>query len=151
MPEVGLLAYPLGEDYGLAAAPHRSLRRGYRRVLLEKSNPRSPQYMARLFAARFPDGRVVESAVEATGDVVLLYPDAIGLGWERIERELGSATSIRVLNGRGREFSLDRRARRALKVRRLLERSFVVEAALLAAGIVATPFLVAADAVRGRR
>jgi hypothetical protein len=151
MPAVGLLVYPLGEDYGLATAPHRSLRRGYRRALLERSNPRSPDYMRGLFQDRFPDGRVVESAAEAIGDVVLLYPDAIGLGWDRTERELGSARNIRVLNGRGREFSLDRRTRRALKVRRLLERSFVVEAALLTVGALATPFLVAADAVRGRR
>lgn len=150
-PVVGVLAYPLGEDFGVAELPRRTTRRAYRRALLEKANPRSPAYMRELFADRYPDGRIETdvSAVDGAHTIVLLYPDAIGLGWEPIERRL--PPDVRVLNGRGREFALDRRARIALRARRLLERTMLVEAVALVAAAAATPALLAADLLRGRR
>jgi hypothetical protein len=148
----GILVYPLGEDYGVGALPRRSVRRAYRRRLLEKSNPRPPQYMRDLFAERHPNG-TIESDVPArdADEIVLLYPDAIGLGFGAIERRLPSGVPVRVVNGRRRDFALDRRTRRALALRRALERTMAFEAVALAAAAVATPALLVVDLVRGRR
>jgi hypothetical protein len=147
---VGILAFPLGET--LRDRRRGPLGRAYRRALYEKANPRSRAYMEALFAERYPHGRLAGSPGEAhAGEVVLLYPDAIGLGWAPIERGLPADVTARVLNGRRREFTLDRRARRALRVRRALERSLAGETLALAAILVASPFLVAVDALRGRR
>jgi len=140
---VGVLAYPLGEDFGFARLPRRTMRRAYRRALFEKANPRPPAYMRTLFAERYPDGRLEGGVPAGDADtIVLLYPDAIGLGFGAIERRLPRGARIVVLNGRRREFPLDRRTRAALRKRRLLERTMLG---------VATPVLLAADLVRGRR
>lgn len=148
---VGVLAYPLGEDFGVGALPRRTVRRAYRRTLFNKANPRSPEYMQALFAERYPEGRLEGGLLEGASEIVLLFPDAIGLGYGAIERRLPAGVPVRVLNGRRREFALDTRARRALRVRRLLERTMAVEAAALAVAAAATPVLLLADLARGRR
>ncbi len=150
-PVVGLLAYPLGEDFGAGAARPRSLRRAYRKTLYLKANPRPADYMRRLFAERYPDGRLEPAPPADAAQIVLLYPDAIGLGFGSIERRLPAGVPVRVLNGRRRDFTLDRRTRRALALRRALERSMIVESAALALAVAATPILLAADLARGRR
>ena len=81
MKRVALLAYPLGTDYGVHEVPRRSLLRAYRRALLEKSNPRSPEYMRKLAEERLRDTPVEVAVPPDTEEVVLLYPDAIGLGF----------------------------------------------------------------------
>jgi hypothetical protein len=149
---VGILTYPFGEDFGLSAAPRRTLRRAYRRALYERANPRTPEYMRSLFAERYPNAPVVDDlpAGEAC-ELVLLYPDAIGLGFGRLERRLPQGVSVRVLNGRRREYAFDRRARSALQIRRALERAMIVEVIGLTFVLLATPFLAAFDYARGRR
>jgi hypothetical protein len=149
---VGVLAYPRGEDFGLTEATPGTARRGYRRALFERANPRTPEYMRALFAERYPDG-LVASDVPATNveTIVLLYPDAIGQGWSSLERRLPTGVPVRVLNGRRREFPFDRRAQLALSVRRALERSMLGEALALAVFVLLTPVLVTADVMRGRR
>jgi hypothetical protein len=148
---LGILTYPLGEDFGLSDAPRRSLRRAYRRALFEKSNPRSAEYMRALFDQRYPGARIAATHDPEAETIVLLYPDSIGLGFGPLERRVRGAATVRVLNGRGRDFELDARARRSLAMRRVAERTMVVEAAALAVGVVATPLLLALDFVRGRR
>jgi hypothetical protein len=148
---VGVLAFPLGPDFGLSAARRRSIRRAYRRALLEKANPRSAEYMRALFAQRYPGAQILDPPFDATKTIILLYPDAIGLGFGSIERDLPAKAVVRVLNGRGREFALDTHTRRALTLRRLTERTMIVEAAALAAVLAATPFILAGDLLRGRR
>src|SRR4051794_26666193 len=106
MKRVALLVYPLGTDYGVHDGPRRSVRRAYRRALLEKSTPRSVEYMRALAAERLPATPVATTAPPDAEEVVLLYPDAIGLGFAQIERHLPQAATVRVLNGRRREFIL---------------------------------------------
>jgi hypothetical protein len=156
---VGLLHYPWGEDYGVERARPRSARRLYRRALAYKANPRDHRYMEALFREHHPDGELVDAADagwrEAVrgADVVLLFPDANGLGFGLLERELGSlgGPTPAVLNGRRRRFALNPRTVAALRLRRALERSMVVDALLLAALALATPALLITDLLRGRR
>ena len=148
---VGILAYPLGEDYGVGYLTTRTPRWAYRRALLRKSNPRSPEYMRELFALRYPEGRIEETPPAGATAIVLLYPDAIGLGFGQIERRLPRGVPVRVLNGRRRDFVLDRRTKAGLRTRRLLERTMTAEALFVAVLAAVTPFLLGADLVRGRR
>ena len=157
---VGLLHYPWGEDGGVSATRPRTPRRAYRRALVYRSNPRPAEYMTALFEQRLPgaaiariDGDGWKEKLSGADRVVLLYPDATGLGFGSLERRLLRLTRGRpsVLNGRRRVFELDRRTRRALLARRALERSMLVEAAgLLLIGLVTIP-LVVLDLIRGRR
>jgi hypothetical protein len=148
---VGVLAYPLGEDFGLSRLSRRGPRRAYRRTLLTKANPRPPAYMQALFAERFPDGWIVADVPPSAAEIVLLYPDAIGLGFGELERRLPPGIPVRVVNGRRREFVLNRRTRLALSARRTLERTMAGEALALAAFAVVTPALLLFDLARGRR
>lgn len=130
--------------------------RRYRTMVEFKANPRDEAYMRALFAERYPDGRLggPEDVSEA-GRVVLLYPDAIGLGWRPVERTLmrrvAPDAELRVLNGRRRDFVLDRRARARLELRRWLEAALVGEAVATAVFLLVAPALLAWDLLRGRR
>lgn len=64
--------------------------------------------------------------------VLLMFPDAIGLGWSSIERYLFAlkARNYVVFNGRQRVFVLDKETHRKLLWRRLIERSWLVEVSL---------------------
>jgi len=149
---VGVLAYPLGPDFGVSRLRPRTLRRLYRRALLARAKPRSREYMLELFAEGFPDGAVEQDVpAESVDEIVLLYPDAIGLGFGSIERRLPAGVPVQVVNGRRRSFSFDTRTRRALVLRRALERSMAGEALALAVAALLTPVLILVDAARGRR
>jgi hypothetical protein len=157
---VGVLHYPLGEDYGISAARKRTPRRLYRRALWYKANPRPPAYMESLFCERYPEGVLTRTdgsapppEIQEAERVVLLYPDAIGLGFGSLERRLERRTGadVRVLNGRRRDFVLGGSMRARLAVRRLLERSMAPEAMSLLLLALATPVLLAFDLLRGRR
>jgi hypothetical protein len=145
---------------GVLYDPWPAWRRGrvrrYWSMVEFKANPRSREYMTALFLERYPAGRIVMADEMIQGNrVVLLYPDAVGLGWTQIERRitvgLARETKIRVLNGRGRDFLLDHRTRRQLRLRRTVELGLVGEAVLTAAFVMLTPPLLAWDIVRGRR
>lgn len=158
---VAVLAYPRGTDLGLARARRGTPLRVYRRALAWKANPRDPEHMRRLVAEHWPEATVVDAdeahgaVAEGADEIVLVYPDAIGLFCGRLERRLLHARSGHppptVLNGRGRRFTLDRATRRALLVRRALERTMLAEVAGMVALTAVTPILLAADLVRGRR
>jgi hypothetical protein len=60
------------------------------------------------------------------------------------------SAAVRVLNGRRRDFLFTRATRRRLGLRRLLERSMMVEFVVMIAMLLVTPFLIMADLVRGR-
>lgn len=156
---VGLLHYPWGEDYGLSSVRRRTPRRIYRRALTYKANPRSAEYMDALFRERHDRALVRtdldgwQDAVREADRVVLLYPDAIGLGFWPLERKLRKLQQgdLTALNGRRREFTLDARTRRALRRRRFLERAMILELVAVPALILATPVLALIDLIRGRR
>jgi hypothetical protein len=157
---IGLFADPWP---GLADAPisfrHPLLL--WRKAIWFKANPRSAAYMRERLAERWPNAFFVDASASAwaaslTGadTIVLLYPDAIGIGFAGIERQvrvLAPRARIEVLNGRRRSFALDGRTRFALALRRFLERSMLTEIFLGAALLLATPFLLAADFLAGRR
>jgi hypothetical protein len=116
--------------------------------------------MRDLFAEAHPGSTLIrtddpgwEERVTGCDRLVLLYPDATGLGWAPLERRVSKLVESppTVLSGRRRSFELDRPTLRALRLRRALERSMAGEAiGLLLIGL-ATPALVAWDLVRGRR
>ena len=80
------------------------------------------------------------AAVNGAAHVTLLWPDGSGLGWSQIERQIaryrGSFDETWVLNGRQRHFRLSRSALLAFRMRRLLERSWIGEAACFFAVLV---------------
>jgi hypothetical protein len=149
MSTVGVLAQPLER--------HADGGR-YWRGVIHKANPRSEAYMRDLFAEVAPEGRLVaegpDLAAEVAGAerVILLYPDAIGLGWGGVERALrGAAPKTEVLNGRRRHFALDGRALRELRLRRVLERTMLGELVMATLVLGLAVVLWPLDAVRGRR
>jgi hypothetical protein len=152
MSTVGVLGAPLARHAGGSR---------YWRGLITKANPRSPDYMRARFAEAEPGGRLVSpgpglsAELQGADRVLLLYPDAIGLGWEGIERAVRQAVpagaAIEVLNGRRRRFALDARTHRALRVRRALERGMVGELVMAPLVVALALVLWPLDALRGRR
>ena len=61
--------------------------------------------------------------------IVFLYSDAIGLGWEGVERKMHRLKTAQyiVINGRRRIFVWDATSRRALAFRRLVSRAWWLE------------------------
>lgn len=151
------------DDWRTTPARASSLADLHRRAVMVKAGPRDSAYMRRLFAERWPDGQFVDadagtdwtSLVREADVVVLLYPDAIGLGFGGIEslvaRNRKHWATVRVLNGRRRSFVLSRTAHAGLRMRRAIERSMMGEALLIVPFVMVTPFLVAIDLLRGRR
>jgi hypothetical protein len=130
--------------------------RRYRTMVEFKANPRDEPYLRALFAERYPGGRIggLDEVAQAAR-VVLLYPDAIGIGWSGIERGVRRrarpGAELRVLNGRRRDFALDGAMRRRLAVRRAFESALLGETLFTALFLLATPPLLAWDLLRGRR
>lgn len=127
-----------------------------------RANSRDADYMSRLFAQNYPDGVLLDmqqdswrNQVSDAERVVLLYPDSIGIGWGVLEAQVASAlptsAELRVINGRGRDFTLDAPTWVSLAARRALERTMLPELALTPLILVSTPPLLIYDWLRGRR
>lgn len=135
----------------------------YRYAVWYKSNPRGADYMRALLRERYPDapmfdvrtGADWQAAVAQAKRVVILFPDAIGLGFSPLEREVAARrctfATIEVLNGRRRQFRLNGATRLGLRLRRAIEWSMLGEFLFLPVFLIATPVLLAIDAIRGRR
>lgn len=155
MTPLGILHLPLqrGREPGLPGT--------YRGAVAYKANPRTAEYMEHLFRRRRPDGDVLPTSdpawrqrIAEADELVLLYPDAIGLGFLGIERVIRRSVPSppTVITGRGREFALDSRTHRQLLARRALEWTMLFELAVATpVFVVATPLLWLVDLVRGRR
>lgn len=125
-----------------------------------KANPRSSDYMRALLAERYPGAVFLDTAAGpfaaaamAASKVVLLFPDSIGLGYSAIERKVARdapRAEVEVLNGRRRQFAFDRRTRWALHYRRFLEWTMLIECLAGGALLLATPFLLLFDFMRGK-
>jgi hypothetical protein len=126
-----------------------------------KANPRTSDYMKALFAQRYPGAKFLDtgagpiSAATLAGSskIVLLYPDSIGLGYSKVERSVASNAShatIEVLNGRRRQFAFDRKSRWALRYRRFLEWTMLIECLAGIVLLLATPLLLLIDFIRGK-
>jgi hypothetical protein len=134
----------------------------YGRALKLKANPRGEDYMRELFESTHPGGEFVnadartgwEGATRDAAQVVLLFPDATGIGFSGISwaaRKLVQGSRLTVLNGRRRSFPLDAAWRRRLAVRRIIERLMLGEAAALIGFVAMTPVLIMFDLARGRK
>jgi hypothetical protein len=134
----------------------------YRKTLWYKAHPRDYEYMRGLFLQRYPDGSLVRleenpawlSTVSDADVIVLLYADPIGLGFSDIESGLKGHllpwAAVRVLNGRQRDFVLNRGARWSLRMRRLVSRTMVAEAMFLIFFLCVTPLLLVRDLFGGK-
>jgi hypothetical protein len=126
----------------------------YKDVVRYKANPRSSETMKKMFTERFPTGNLIEfdlKNINQADEVVLLYPDAIGLGWGKAERKIRRQTLpntlVSCLNGRGRYFILARRTQVSLRLRRLLEKTLLVEFVSSVVFVILTPILISYDFV----
>lgn len=83
--------------------------------------------------------------------IILLWPDANGMGWFNIERQAfkrkHSNTPIYVLNGRRRLFELSRRQWRVFRLKRFLEKTFLLEFGVLLLFLVTAPILALWDGI----
>lgn len=147
---------------GLARPPRSKPFAQYRYAVWYKANPRDADYMRALQCELIPDAEWVDtreqpdwsSRLADADEVVLLYPDSIGLGFNRVERAVmahkAASAAVGVLNGRRRKFHLNGATRLGLRLRRLLEWSMLPEFLFLPIFVAATPLMWAFDAARGR-
>lgn len=162
---IGLYASPWGAEFSIP--PRRSRNPLYlvRWAQWFKANPRSADYMRQLFAERHPGGEFIDAnavdaetlvaRIGAAGEIVLLYPDAIGLGFGGIEKLVRRGSDpmagVHVLNGRRREFVFSYNARRSLLKRRFLERTMLPELLTGLLMLMATPVLLTLDLLKGKK
>jgi hypothetical protein len=159
---VGLFHSPWESDIARLRASRNPLQM-FRYAVWFKANPRDAAYMQKLFGERFPGAEFVDAdrqpdwrnAVAGADTLVLLYPDAIGLGYSSLERKIGRikkvTAAVRVLNGRRRDFTLDRATLRALRVRRCIEHLMLGEVLFVPVFLCLTPILLLIDWAQGRR
>jgi len=83
--------------------------------------------------------------------IVLLWPDANGMGWFNIERQIfkrkQADTPVYVLNGRRRLFELPRKQWGAFRIKRFIEKTFLLEIGVLLLFIVTAPILAVWDGI----
>ena len=139
------------------------LRRLFERLSRDSSsrrNPRTLEYMtalaakdARLHSVASAD-ELDREAIASASRIVMLWRDGNGCGWSPIEKLIARQSRpdarISVINGRRRQFSWTPEMRRYFVRRRFLEKSFLGEILIASAMVLATPWLVVSDAVRGR-
>lgn len=154
---VGLLHIP--KDY---SSPPPGLGGAWRRHLIANAAARDRTYMTGLFTSHFPHGALIEleegriqpDAAAIADNIILLFPDAIGMDFGDIERNVAArwpSGRVFVLNGRRRFFKLDAPMRRKLALRRFLEATRLPELVFFAVFLVATPMLLLIDALRRHR
>lgn len=125
-----------------------------------RGSPRPLPYMKDLIYNRIGNidsACLMETSIVSQIDVskfkqiVLLWPDANGMGWFNIERQIfkrkQADTQVYVLNGRRRLFELPRKQWRSFRVKRFLEKTFLLEVGVLLLFIVTAPILALWDAM----
>lgn len=145
-------ANPRSLEYCLALAGNIK-KRGHAdaRVLLDADWDQSaPQLGQAMTREKLTPERLAAEA--AGGAIVLIYPDALGLGWGPFEGALRQkGIEPFVLNGRQRLFRLDNSARWALLWRRFLAQTRIVEL-IMAFLLAPTAWMLAlADRIDGRK
>ena len=153
---LGILHFPSDYEH-----PRKGFPALWRRHVLANAAVRDREYMLNLFGEHFPSGHVAtvddevpSNEIESVKNVVLLFPDSIGLDFRGIERSIGREwpdKRLFALNGRRRFFRLDDSMQRRLALRRFLEKSRITEALLVFGFAVATPVLALFDLMWGRR
>jgi ubiquinone/menaquinone biosynthesis C-methylase UbiE len=98
---------------------------------------------------RITSTELSQDALDRYQEITLLYPDALGIGWGPVERKLCRlGIPLTILNGRGRSFELDSKARRSLRFRRFLERVWGAEILFSAAFFIVLPFVLVTDVLK---
>jgi hypothetical protein len=125
--------------------------------------PRDESYMRHIFEQRYPGASFLNAGIDGNWQteiktaekIVLLFPDAIGFGFSRLEhqvRGLKSATAeVCFLNGRTRTLQISASVRSQLRLRRLLVRFLVFEMLAIVPFFFATLWFAGSDRVRGRK
>lgn len=104
---------------------------------------------AKLGTVQVVDADGLAAGTDSAETILVVYPDALGLGWSPLEHRL-PADRTYIVNGRRRIFALDAKTRRALRWRRLLACTRIPE---IAAGLAIVPVaagLAIWDSLRGR-
>lgn len=155
--------YPLFSAVAQRFGGFKAIVRKLESHLSYRRNARSWLYMENL--ARENDSAFEREKVHSGEDlstidwkaldrVILLWPDASGMGWSPVEREvfrrMGPQTTLMVLNGRRRSFALTKTQWTTWRFRRFVDKWFIGDTAALALLLIATPFLALADMFRGK-
>lgn len=161
-PEYPLLERILSSSIGKKRIlwPFRELVRGSRL----RRNPRNLEYMKRIIPSDYKNIEIAHIAkiddlkkfsFEHREEIVLLWPDGNGYGWNKVERYIFHRKTPRckviVVNGRRRVFVLNRTRRSGFLIRRFIEKFLVFEFIFTAFFIIATPFFLFYDLIRGRK
>ncbi len=129
----------------------------YRQVIWYKARPRREKYMRQLFREKFPEGTFIHvkkgtdiyHAIRRATTIILLYPDANGLGFNWLEwLILGNKqpfTNVKVLNGRRRLFVLSHAVYLQLMLRRFMERTMLAELLTIIPFVIISPVLLLYD------
>ena len=157
--------YPFLERLAKRGTP---VRRFVERLSLDSAsrrNPRNQEYMRKLAAEQpaadssswltvHDPGALDRQRLASARRIVLLWRDANGTGWTRIERAIFERKApdarVMVLNGRRRQFELTPADWRGHKFRRAVEKSLIPEAALAATLVAVGTALVGWDVIRGK-
>ncbi len=129
-----------------------------------KSNPRSLEYMEDLATKKFEDIEIKNILnedelnnidLDKYSEIVLLYPDAIGLGWSKIDnyisKNFNQMKKITILNGRRRVIVFNSNNLFGLRFKRFLEKALIVETIFTIYFVVSTPFLIIKDLLHGKK
>ena len=152
-----------GFDPLMQSWPHAGLRSVISRMNAfhqDRTNARSFLYMTDLINKRL--GSVASAPLNDLSSlpylgkfeqIVLLWPDGNGMGWFDIERQIfrekNTNTAVYVLNGRNRLFELHRTLWRRYRLKRFLEKSFLLEFGVLGVFLVTAPALALWDMACG--
>ena len=155
-------AYP-GLDRLMASWPHRGLQSFIARVNRfhqDRANPRSLAYMKETINSRMGNLDLIQTYdlsnlstinISAFEQIIILWPDANGMGWFNIEKQVFKAKKanapVYVLNGRKRLFELSRALWRRYRFRRFLEKSFLLEFGVLVVFFMTAPSLALWDTI----
>ncbi|HQS83352.1 MAG: glycine/betaine ABC transporter permease [Alphaproteobacteria bacterium 16-39-46] len=139
-----MIKYALFDDYFFTQKPWWLPLKLYQ-VVCNRSNPRSKEDLINFLKFSFPKAQLVDinNIPENVKEVILLYPDAIGLGYCSLEKKcFKKFKTIKVLTGRNRSFNLTYTKRASLLLRRFLEISFLSE-------LLFAPFLLLIGSILG--
>jgi len=126
--------------------------------------PRSLDYMRSAMAAIWPEYQDVQVLaapadltalnLNSTHNLVLLWPDANGMGWAAMERQVRRCAppecKVVILNGRKRTFDFGSAIHQKLRRRRVFEKSLLMNVLFGVLFLVSAPFLWIYDLARGK-
>ena len=157
---LGIFSYPWSEEYKRVPLQEGNLLTRYNKMVWFKANPRNEDYMKQLFFKCCTDGDYVNAdkdpewykRIASADQLILLYPDSIGLGFRQIESQAFRFkqpwVSVHVINGRKRKFLLTGSTLRRLYLRRFLERWMIGEMMATLFFLILTPILALLDWMR---